>query len=57
MSLQIQGQANILHGTRGRWTVRSKIINVLLIREDVNHRMTIEKWIDYRGGELFDPKR
>ena len=33
MSLRIQDQANILHGIRRGWTMRSKIINDLLLRE------------------------
>ena len=32
MSLPLQDQANILHGIRGGWTMRSEIINALLIR-------------------------
>ena len=33
MSLPLQDQANILHGIRGGWTMRSKIVNVVLLGE------------------------
>ena len=46
MSLPIQDQANILHGIRGGWTMRSEIINSLLLMEVANHRTKMEKWID-----------
>ena len=62
MSLPIQDQANILHGIRGGWAMRSEIINALLIREAANQRTTIEKLIGYeeegsllpRGKETLD---
>ena len=50
MSLPIQDQANVLHGIRGGWTMRSKIKNVVLLREAANQRMTMEKWIGYEEG-------
>ena len=31
----------------GGWTMRSEIINALLIREDATQRMTMDKWIGY----------
>ena len=62
MSLPIQDQANILHGIGGGWTMRTEIINALLLRETVNQRTTMEKWIGYeeegslipRGRETLD---
>ena len=62
MSLPLQDQANILHGIRGGWTMRSEIINALLHRGAVIQRTTMEKWIGYeekgslipRGGETLD---
>ena len=53
MSLPIQDQPNILHGIRGGWTVRSEIINALLLREAANQRTTMEKWIGYEEGSLI----
>ena len=43
MSLPIQDQANILHGIMGGWTMRSEIINALLLREVANQRTPMEK--------------
>ena len=62
MSLPIQDQANILHGIGGGWTMRTEIINALLLRETANQRTTMEKWIGYeeegslipRGRETLD---
>ena len=62
MSLPLQDQANILHGIRGRWTMRSEIMNALLLREVANKRTVTEKWIGYeeegslipRGRETLD---
>ena len=45
MSMSLHDHANILHGVRGGWTMRSKIINSLLVREDDTQRTTMEKWI------------
>ena len=53
MSLPIQGRANIIHGLRGRWTMRSEIINILLLGEVGNQRTTMEKWIGYEEGSLI----
>ena len=50
MPLPIQDQANILHGIRGGWTMRSEIINALMLREVANQRMKMEKWIGYEEG-------
>ena len=47
MSLPLQDQANILHGIKGGWTMRSEIINALLIRESATQRTTMEKWIGH----------
>ena len=62
MSLPKQDQANILHGIRSTWTMRSKIMNALLLRHVANHTTTMEKWIRYeeegslipRGRETLD---
>ena len=59
---QYKIDANILHGIMGGWTMRSEIINALLLREVVNQMTTLEKWIGYeeegslipRGGETLD---
>ena len=56
MSLPIQDQANILHGIRGGWTMRSKIKNVVLLREAANQRMTMEKWIGYKEEGSLIPR-
>ena len=56
MSPTIQDQANILHGIRGRWTMRSRIINALLLREAANERMTMEKWIGYEEEGSLIPR-
>ena len=45
MSLPLQDQANILQGIRGGWTMRSEIINALLIRDIAIQRTTMDKWI------------
>ena len=47
MSLPLHDQANILHGIRGGWTMRSEIINALLIGEADTQRTKMEKWIGY----------
>ena len=52
MSLPIQDQANILNGIRGGWTMRSEIINALML----NQRMTMEKWICYEEEIFFIPR-
>ena len=54
--MPIQDQANILHGIRGRWTMRSEIMNALLLREVANQRMTMEKWIGYREEGSLIPR-
>ena len=56
MSLPIQDQANILHGIRCGWTMRSKIINVLMLRELANQRTIMEKWIGYEEEGFFIPR-
>ena len=56
MSLLIQDQANILHGIKGGWTMRSEIINTLLIREVATQRMTMEKWIGYEEVGSLIPR-
>mgnify|MGYP000344262472 CR=1 FL=1 len=56
MSLPIQDQANVLHGIRGGWTMRSKIKNVVLLREAANQRMTMEKWIGYKEEGSLIPR-
>ena len=43
MSLRLQDQANILHGIMRGWTMRSEIINALLLREVANQRTPMEK--------------
>ena len=53
MSFAIQDQANILRGIRGGWTMRSEIINALLLREAANQRMIMEKWIGYEQEGSF----
>ena len=52
MSPTIQDQANILHGIRGRWTMRSEIMNALLLREVANLRTIMQKWIGYEEEAL-----
>ena len=56
MSLPLQDQANILQGIRGGWTMRSEIINALLIREAAAQRTTIEKWIGYEEEGCLIPR-
>ena len=56
ISLPIQDQANILHGIRGGWTMRSKIKNVVLLREAANQSMTMEKWIGYKEEGSLIPR-
>ena len=56
MSLPLQDQANILHGIRGGWTMRSEIINALLIRESTTQRMTMEKWIGHEEEGSLIPR-
>ena len=56
MSLPLQDQANILHGIKGGWTIRSKIINALLIREVATERTTMEKWIGYEEEGSLIPR-
>ena len=56
MSLPIQDQANILHGTNSGWRMRSKIINALLVREAANQWMTMEKLIGYKEEGSFIPR-
>ena len=53
MSLLLHDQANILHGIRGGWTMRSEIINTLLIRDASTQRTTMEKWIGFEEGSLI----
>ena len=43
MSLPI----HIFQGIKAGWTMRSEIINALLLREADNQRTTMEKWIGY----------
>ena len=52
-TLPIQDQANILHGIRGRWTMRSEIMNALLLREVANLRTIMQKWIGYEEEALW----
>ena len=56
MSLPIQDQANILHGIKGGQTMRSEIINALLLWEAANRRTTIEKWIGYEEEGSLIPR-
>ena len=56
MSLPLQDQANILHGIRGGWTMRSEIINALLIRETTTQRKRMEKWIGYEEEGSLVPR-
>ena len=51
-----QDEAKILHGIRGRWTMRYEIINALLLREVANQRTTIEKWIGYEEEGSLIPR-
>ena len=60
MSLPLHDQDNILHGIKGGWTMRSEIINALLIREAATQRMTMEKLIGYEeepGNTFGTPGR
>ena len=41
---------------RGGWTMRFGIINVVLLREAANQRMTMEKWIGYEGDGSLLPR-
>ena len=56
MSLSLQDQANILHGIKGGWTMRSEIINTLLIKEVATQRTTMEKWIGYKEEGSLIPR-
>ena len=56
MSLPLQDQANILHGIRGGWTMRSEIINALLIREAATQRTTMKKLIGYEEEGYLIPR-
>ena len=56
MSLPLHDQANILHGIRGGWTMRSEIINALLIRVVATQRTTTEKWIGYEEEGSLIPR-
>ena len=56
MSPPLQGQANIFHGIGGGWTLRSKFMNALLLREVANQRTTIEKWICYEEEGSLIPR-
>ena len=56
VSLPLQDQANILHGIRGGWTMRSEIINALMLREAVNQSTTMEKWIGYEEDGFLIPR-
>ena len=56
MSFSIQDQANILYGIKSGWTMRSEIINTLLLNEAVNQRMTMEKWIGYKEEGSLIPR-
>ena len=54
MLLLIQDQVDILHGIKGGWTMRSEIMNALLLWEVANQRTTTEKWIgNTEDGSLF----
>ena len=56
MSLPIQEQAKIIHGIMGKWTIISKIMNALLLRESANQQTTMEKWIGYRKEGSLIPR-
>ena len=56
MSLPIKDQANIIHGIKSRWTMRSEFINTLPLREASNQRMTMKKWIGYEEEGSLIPR-
>ena len=57
MSLPLQDQANILHGIRDGWTsMRSEIMNALLLGEVANQATKTETWIGDEEEGILIPR-